>query len=78
MLTDKHIYKELFLFFDSCPTIEFLIDFNVTYLILHYVMYKVLLLNQNFRSVSYDKQTCILINLMEGLLLGFMRYCYKT
>ena len=73
MLTDNHIYNIIFKFFDSCPTLEFLIDFNVTYLILHYVMFKILLFNQNFRSISYDKQTSILINLMEGLLLGFMR-----
>ena len=73
MLALNNIYKVLFIFFDSCPTLEFLIDFNVTYLILHYVMYKILLLNQNFRLISYDKQTSILINLMEGLLLGFMR-----
>ena len=68
------VYKTLFDYFDSAPPVTFFIDFIFTYFLLNYLIFTVLLWNKNFSNVRYDKQTFIVINIQESLLLGFMRY----
>ena len=67
------IYEYLFRFFDSVPTGTFIVWFTCGYFLLHALAFRLLLQNAKFRSISYDKQTSILINVMESLLLSFMR-----
>ena len=67
------IYEYLFRFFDSIPTIDFIVCFLLGYLSAHAVVYKLLLLNIKFKSISYDKQSSILVSIMECSLLAFMR-----
>ena len=71
------VYEHIFEFFDSIPPVTFFIDFTFTYFLLHYLIFTVLLWNKKFSNVRYDKQTFIVINLLESLLLGFMRLGYK-
>ena len=68
------VYELLFTFFDTAATLPFLACFTLTYLLLHAVAYSLLARwSPSFRAVTYDKQTFILINLMEGWLLAFIR-----
>ena len=79
-------YDFLFEFFDSIPTVTFIAWFTPIYFSLHFFAFRLFLLHPRFRGVSLDKQTFILINLMESLLLALMRYtqhsffwyCYIT
>jgi len=69
------VYCYIFYFFDAIPTISFSIHFTIIYFALHYFVYKILQrLSKRFNSVSYDKQTSILVNLLESILLGLMSY----
>lgn len=69
------VYCYIFYFFDAIPTISFSIHFTIIYFALHYFVYKVLQrLSKRFNSVSYDKQSSILVNLLESMLLGLMRF----
>ena len=66
-------YDYLFYFLDSIPTVTFIAWFTPIYFSLHYVAFRLFLLHPRFRGVSLDKQTFILINFMESLLLALMR-----
>ena len=70
-------YDKLFDFFDSIPTVTFIAWFTPIYFSLHYFAFRLLLLHPRFQGVSLDKQTFILINCMESLLLALMRYIYS-
>ena len=67
------IYEYLFGFFDSIPTVDFIVYFLLGYLSTHFVVYRLLLVNNKFRTISYDKQSSILVSIMECSLLAFMR-----
>ena len=68
------VYELLFSFFDTAATLPFLGCFTLTYLLLHAGAFSLLARGSpSFRAVTYDKQTFILINLMEGWLLAFIR-----
>lgn len=69
-------YDNLFDFFDSIPTVTFIAWFTPIYFSLHYFAYRLFLLHPRFQGVSLDKQTFILINFMESLLLALMRYIH--
>ena len=69
----KWAYDEIFNFFDSIPTVSFFFFFTVEYLIITYVAYILLQKSEKFSQVSFDKQTSILLNLIESLLLALMR-----
>ena len=70
-------YDFLFEFFDSIPTVTFIAWFTPIYFSLHYFAFRLFLLHPRFRGVSLDKQTFILINFMESLLLALMRYIHN-
>ena len=66
-------YDYLFGFLDSISTVTFIAWFTPIYFSLHYVAFRLFLLHPRFRGVSLDKQTFILINFTESLLLALMR-----
>jgi len=68
------LYDALFHFLDSIPTITFLVWFLVVYLLFHPVLYNILLRSPKYVSISYEKQSYILCNIMEVLVLVIITY----
>ena len=68
------LYDVLFKFLDSIPTLTFLTWFLIVYLLLHPVLYTILMKSQKYASVTYDKQSYILCNIMEVMVLVIITY----
>lgn len=68
------IYEYLFQFFDSIPTGTFILWFPIIYFSFQLFTYNLLQLNEKFRETKFDKQTYILVYVMESMLLAFISY----
>ena len=70
----------LFQFLNSIPTVIFLIWFlvMVMYLVLYQILYIILIKNKKFGSLSYDKQSYIICNILEVMVLVSITYIGLT